>query len=269
VRPEIVIAPDPPRLAGLAADRFVEVARAAAERRERVSIALAGGRTPLALYRRLSAESLDRLPWTQLHFFWGDERCVPPEHPESNYRAAFETLIAPVAALPRHNVHRILGELVPPPAAAEAYEELLREFFAVPPGTEPTSATFDLVLLGLGPDGHTASLFPGDPAAEERRRWVVAVGKPLVAPRVARVTLTLPALGAADRVFFVVEGIEKRNIVAHVLREAPAAELLYPPARVKPRGAVTWLLDEAAAALLPEEWVRAGRRAASESLGIA
>jgi len=127
------------------------------------TLALAGGQTPRSLYRLLAREYRERIPWPQVHLFWGDERCVPPDDPDSNFAAAHETLISKVP-LPSQNIHCIPTEIGPPEKAADVYEQVLREFF------EGTSPTFDVVLLGVGEDGHTASLFPGDPVLQERKR---------------------------------------------------------------------------------------------------
>lgn len=232
-----------------------EVARAAAEEvalaaaradaaRGRFTLALAGGSTPRRLYALLAdarAPFRARVPWERTHVFFGDERPVPPEHPDSNYRMAREALLDRV---PVASVHRIPGE---DPAAAEAYEDELRRFFEVPPGGPPPR--LDLVLLGLGEDGHTASLFPGSDALGERRRWVAA---PLVARLgVHRLTLTLPVLDRAREVLFLVAGADKAEALARVLAPAAGAPAL-PAALVRPEaGPPRWIVDLAAAARLP------------------
>ncbi|HEX9049135.1 MAG TPA: 6-phosphogluconolactonase, partial [Anaeromyxobacter sp.] len=227
-----------------------EVARAAAEEvalaaaradaaRGRFTLALAGGSTPRRLYALLAdarAPFRARVPWERTHVFFGDERPVPPEHPDSNYRMAREALLDRV---PVASVHRIPGE---DPAAAEAYEDELRRFFEVPPGGPPPR--LDLVLLGLGEDGHTASLFPGSPALDERARWVVSPFVERLGTR--RTTLTLPILDRARAVVFLATGAGKAGALARVLAAAPGAAPL-PAARVRPdAGAVVWIVDRAA-----------------------
>jgi 6-phosphogluconolactonase len=180
------------------------------------------------------------MPWHQVHLFWGDERCVLPDDPGSNYRLAHETLISQVP-IPADNVHRMRGELEPE-AAARAYQRVLEDFFCGP------RARFDLVLLGLGQDGHTASLFPGSPAMAEVER-LVAPATALYQDRPAqRLTLTLPAINASRQVLFLVRGSAKAQVVQAVV-EGPAAHL--PAQRIQPTaGRLTWLLDAAAAGLL-------------------
>ena len=235
---EIVVLPGPEAVAQEAARRFVELAQQAVASRGRFSVALSGGSTPGALYRLLAEEPhRAQVPWRHVHLFWGDERCVPPEHPESNYRLARETLIAhaPVAA---ENVHRIRGELEPE-AAARAYDCELQDFFC---GPRPR---FDLVLLGLGSDGHTASLFPGSPALDEKERLAVAATAHYADRPARRVTLTLPAINTARQVLFLVTGSAKAGIVQAVLE---GAEARLPARLVRPTaGQLTWLLDDAAA----------------------
>jgi len=172
-----------------------------------------------------------------VHVFWGDERCVPPEHPESNYRLAREALLDHVP-LPLANIHRIHTEREPAQAAAD-YERTLRRFFG--PGNAPR---FDLVLLGLGTDGHTASLFPGTPAVQEHERWVVAHYVPSLAAW--RVTLTPAVLNAADQVTFLVAGAEKAGVLDRVLN-GPCQPDVLPAQVVRPAGgSLLWLVDAAA-----------------------
>jgi 6-phosphogluconolactonase len=191
-------------------------------------------------------ELAPRVDWSRVHVFWGDERCVPPDHPDSNYRMAREALLDRVL-LPEANVHRIEGELGPEEAAV-AYERTLRAFFVEHSGEGGGAAAprFDLILLGMGKDGHTASLFPGHPVLEETKRWVAAVAVPAIAPALPRVTLTLPVLNVAGGVTFVVAGREKREVLRAVLDNPETARDLYPAAMIQPRGRLTWLLDEAA-----------------------
>lgn len=202
---------------------------------------LSGGRTPRRLYEYVAQGLGGTVPWPFVHLLWGDERIVPPTDPGSNYRMADETLVRKVA-IPAVNVHRVPAEMRPPDAAARAYEASLRELTGDAPA-------FDLVLLGLGADGHTASLFPGSTALEETARWVVPSNAPEgVTPR-RRLSLTLPALNLARRVVFLVSGAEKARAVKAILGGAPPGAPL-PAARVKPVGQVFWLLDRLAAGAL-------------------
>ncbi len=238
---EIVVVPDGEALAREAAQRFAHLAREAAGSRERFSVVLSGGSTPGRLFRLLAEEPYRvQVPWEQVHLFWGDERCVPPDDPGSNYRLAEESLIAHVP-IPPENVHRIRGELQAD-MAAQAYENRLQDFFC---GPRPR---FDLVLLGLGEDGHTASLFPGSPLLDEQKRLAAAATASYQDRPAQRVTLTLPAINTARQVLFLVAGGAKAEIVQAVI-EGPTGR--YPAQRIRPTaGQLTWLLDAAAASRL-------------------
>jgi len=228
------------------ADELVRVAAAAAiAARGRFTLALSGGRTPNGLYEALAAApgpGRAPLDWRRIHLFWGDERCVPPDHPDSNYGTAMKAFAG--APLPPPNVHRIVGESDPPEAGAAAYEALLRSTFAL---GETAVPELDLVLLGLGADGHTASLFPGTPALAETRRLVVAQWVESVGAH--RVTLTYPVLNAARSVVFLVTGAEKAEMARRLVWERDAS---LPSARVQPaHGTLRYVLDRAAAARRP------------------
>jgi 6-phosphogluconolactonase len=238
-RRQVAVYPDPGALSRAAADTIADAARAAVAERGRFTIALAGGHTPCALYELLGTEYLERVPWAATHVFFGDERCVPPDHPDSNYRMARLVLLDRVPGL-GSRTHRIAGER-PPTEAADRYEAELRAAFDGPEG-----ATFDVALLGLGPDGHTASLFPGSPALAEMARWVVPATAPPALPVRQRVTLTFPALDAARTVLLLAAGPDKRDIVTHILTSGPGAGERYPAARVTARERLLWLLDAAA-----------------------
>ena len=230
--PEIVVADDP---AVAAAERIAAVVRRGGQ------IALAGGSTPRRAYEQLAEVDLD---WSATELWLGDDRCVPAEHEHSNYRMVTEELIdrIPPERRPRA-VHRIRGELGPDPAA-DAFEHELREAF--PDADLPV---FDLILLGIGPDAHTASLFPGDPALGERKRWAVGVEIPGMAPLVPRVTLTLPVLDAAREVLFLISGADKAEAVARAFADAPDPDA--PASLISPEhGTLTVLLDAPAAARL-------------------
>lgn len=230
-----------------AAEALIAVVNGAVEARGRAAVALSGGETPRGLYRLLAEEPFrERLPWARLHAFWGDERAVPPDHPESNFRLAREALFDHVP-LPAENLHRIEGELAPEAAAAR-YEALLQGFFA---GEAPA---FDIVLLGLGSDGHTASLFPGSTALGEACRLVVAASGP--PPLTSRITLTLPVLNGARCVCFLVVGAAKSTALAEVLY----GERALPAQEVRPEsGELFFFVDRAAASDFPTRRARAFR----------
>lgn len=234
--PRIEIAPDPEALARVAAS---EIARRAAAAPGRFSLALAGGSTPRRTYELLAAAPRrEEVPWARVEVFFGDERCVPPDSPDSNYGMARRALLD-LVPVPASSVHRIRGEEPDPEGAAAAYEEELRSALG--------AGGLDLALLGMGPDGHVASLFPGSDALAETRRLARAVVAPASPAR--RITLTLPALAASGAVIFLVAGAEKAERVAEVLGgRAP----WLPAARVHPAGGdALWLLDAAAASRLP------------------
>jgi 6-phosphogluconolactonase len=243
--PEVVILPDDAALAERAARSIVDIASDALATRGRFTIALAGGATPRATYERLAAPPFrDRMPWDRTLVFFGDERAVPPDHPDSNYRMAREALLSAVP-IPGSQVFRIRGEAEDPELAATEYARTLAIAFEMRRGEVPR---FDLVLLGLGVDGHTASLFPGSPVLKEIFRTVAAVHA-TAASVPQRLTLTLPVFNAAAHVVFLVSGAEKAKIVKAALSEQITG---VPAAMVRPTdGRLTWLLDRAAAALLP------------------
>jgi 6-phosphogluconolactonase len=241
----IEILPDAEALALRAADLFALTAQAAAAQHGRFAVALSGGETPRALYAKLARQQFSqKVPWRHVRLYWGDERCVPPDDPASNYGLARETFIRHVP-IPDGNVHRLRGE-DEPAAAALAGEKELRALAAL---ERPRSdvPVFDLVLLGLGQDGHTASLFPHSPALDAEERWCVATEAPDGSPRL---TVTYPVLNAARRVWFLVSGAKKAGMMAEVLEGLRVPEAV-PAQGVTPvPGALTWLLDEAAAAEL-------------------
>ena len=225
-----------------AAERFVELGQAAIDARGCFSVGLAGGSTPKRTYELLASEAYrEQLNWSKVHIFFGDERCVPPDHSESNYRMANEALISRVS-IPPPNVHRIngLGDAV---ANASLYEDELRTFFN--PASWPR---FDLVLLGMGDDGHTASLFPGTKALVEPRAWVVANWVEKFGA--FRITLTAPAINHAANIVFLVSGTSKAERLSEVLRGARDPTKL-PSQLIQPeRGSLEWLVDKAAASQL-------------------
>jgi len=231
-----------------AAERFVGRTSAAIDASGRFVVALAGGSTPKALYELLTTPRYaPRIDWSRVHVFWGDERCVPPDDPASNYGMAREALLDHVPVL-GSNVHRIRGE-DPPSAAATGYEEELRRMFSTPAGAplEAPGACFDLVLLGMGDNGHTASLFPGLTAVRERERWVAGEYVPEVS--MWRVTLTPPVINAAADAVFLVSGAGKAAMLQRVL-EGPRQPDALPAQAIAPRAGAAWLVDVAAAAEL-------------------
>jgi 6-phosphogluconolactonase len=232
--PEVMVLPDPLSLAREAADRFVALARSAIAARGRFTVALSGGSTPRLLYEQLVAQPI---AWQYVHVFWGDERCVPPDHPNSNYDLAQRGLLSHVD-IPAQNVHRLQGEL-DPAQAAQHYETELRDFF----GTQPR---FDLILLGMGADAHTASLFPGTPALHEQQHWVVAhyVDK----LQAERLTLTPPIINAAANVIFLIAGSAKAAALRSVWH-GPHDPDRFPAQSIVPTaGRIIWLVDQAAVA---------------------
>jgi 6-phosphogluconolactonase len=246
---DLKVLPTAALAADAAARAFVAAASAAIRSRGEFVVALSGGATPRGMYARLAAEPLaSGLDWSCVQVVWGDERCVPPDHEASNYRMAREALLDRVR-VPEANVHRIHGE-DDPVAAAGVYERVLRRVLRTPrgPPRESPGARMDLVLLGLGDDGHTASLFPGLAAARDRTAWVRAAYVPAVSAW--RVTLTPLVINAASEVAFLVSGAAKARIVQRVL-EGPRRPNELPAQLIAPAaGRVVWYLDAAAAAEL-------------------
>lgn len=228
------------------AARFVyNLAREHIGRHGLFTLVLSGGKTPRALYEILAGpEFQNAMPWRGIHLFWGDERCVPPDDSESNYHMAFQAMISR-AGIPPGNIHRIPAEIQPPEVAANSYAQVVRDFFVrvegrgrnhARRGTTESIPSFDLILLGMGKDGHTASLFPGDDALDEDTSWVTAVHEPVGSPPVARITLTLPIINEGQDVLFMVSGSDKRNVLQTILDSPSKAAARYPAARVNPRG---------------------------------
>jgi 6-phosphogluconolactonase len=239
---EILICADPAELAGEAAAHFAEMATRFANDSGKFTVALSGGSTPKAMFHLLAEKPYaDILPWGKIHFFWGDERCVPPDHPDSNYRMTNEALLSKVP-VPQGNVHRIPAEDKDPDHAATQYSETLRNFFS------EEFPRFDLVFLGMGPDGHCASLFPGSTALHVNDRSVVA--NYVEKFQSWRITMTARTLNRARNVIFLVAGEDKAPALREVL-EGPRNPELYPSQLIQPdNGSLLWLVDEAAARLL-------------------
>ncbi len=227
-----------------AAGRVCELARDSVAAHGSFTIALSGGSTPRALYERLTQSPYrEDVPWQQTHLFWGDERFVPRDHAENNAAMAFDALIRHVS-IPAEQTHPAPTELDTPEAAADAYQMTLREHLTAfdPSSKEKGVPVFDLILLGMGKDGHTASLFPGSPALDEEARWVVATPIPGLSPFARRVTLTFPVINAAKHVLFLISGQEKRPILEEIIYHLEQALAHYPAARVKPDGALNWFV---------------------------
>jgi 6-phosphogluconolactonase len=203
------------------------------------AVCLSGGSTPRRLYECLAAPKIaSRFPWNRTHWFWGDERFVPHDHRDSNYRMAREALLSHVS-IPDGNIHAVPTEGLSPEEAAIVYETTLRRFYGADK-LAPDRPLFDVALLGIGEDGHTASLFPGQPTLQETRRWAVAV---IGAKDEARITLTYPVLDSSREVAFLVTGKEKRGVVSR----AQAGDQTLPAAVVRPIGHLHWFTDRAAA----------------------
>jgi 6-phosphogluconolactonase len=235
-------------VAEAAADAFVARARHAIESGQLFNVALSGGSTPVRLFKLLAAEPYrDRVPWERVHLFWGDERTLPPDHPDSNFGAANEALLSKLD-LPRENVHRIHGEHRHPEIAAADYEAELRRHFGL---AETEFPRFDLAYLGMGADGHTASLFPDSEALEERRRLAVAQWVETLGAQ--RITLTCPTFNNASCILLLVTGGEKAETLSEVL-EGPADPPRYPVQLIRPEsGELHWYIDKKAGRLLGRE----------------
>jgi 6-phosphogluconolactonase len=237
---------DADALARAAAVKLLGLAGAAIAERGVFTLALSGGSTPKKLYALLAKDpAFVAFPWAQTQLFFGDERHVPPEDQESNFRMVKETLLAS-GHVPESNIHRVPAELGDAAQAAAKYEEELRRVFTGPALLDGFPC-FDVILLGMGPDGHTASLFPGSPGLKEQTKWVVA--NPVAKFNTDRITFTFPVLNAARNVLLLVAGADKEAMIREVLVDARGT---YPVERVQPReGLKVWMLDHAAAAALP------------------
>ena len=246
MRPEIHIVADTEELSRVAAAKFVRRAKDAVQAKGTFTVALSGGSTPKSLYILLADDAALRavVPWDKVHFFWGDERHVPPDHPDSNYRMEHEAMLSKVP-VPPTNVHRIKSEHPEASQAADEYDQLLREFFGLAAEQFPQ---FDLVLLGLGPDGHTASLFPGTAALHEQTRLVVANWVEKF--NTDRITLTPPVLNNAACIIFLVGGEDKAETLQAVLQGEKQLER-FPAQLISPtHGTLLWLVDRPGTRLL-------------------
>jgi 6-phosphogluconolactonase len=241
-QPEIRILETPAELFQAAAEEFAELAKKAVQATGQFTVALSGGSTPKGMFNLLAGEKFASIPWDKIYFFWGDERHVPPDHPDSNYRMAYEALLSKVP-VPAENVFRVPTANKDADAAALAYEETLKTFFKLRPGEVPR---FDLILLGMGPDGHTASLFPDSAALHEDKRLVVANWVEKF--KTHRITFTYPVLNNAACVTFLVAGEDKAPALHEVLENKNSG---LPAQLVRPEnGRLIWLVDRAAASRL-------------------
>jgi 6-phosphogluconolactonase len=203
------------------------------------AICCSGGSTPKRLYEVLAEPAMaSRFPWKRVHWFWGDERFVPHDHPDSNYRMVFDALFSRIA-VPERNIHAVPTADLSPEQAATAYERTLQAYYGADT-LSPARPLFDVTLLGIGEDGHTASLFPGHPALQEETHWALAV---IGAKAEARITLTYPALDSSRDAVFLVTGKSKREPVAR----ARSGDRTLPAARIRPVGRLHWFTDRVAA----------------------
>jgi 6-phosphogluconolactonase len=246
-RPEVVVVRSPDDLALEGARRTRTAIREAVQARGRCTVSLAGGRTPRGVYEVLSrapASADEAIDWTAVHLYFGDERHVPPEHADSNYRMVLESLVSRVP-VPAGQVHRMRTEQADAASVAADYERQLAGHFSLGPHEWPR---FDLVLLGMGSDGHTASLFPGTPVLEEREHLASAVW--VASLQTSRVTLTYPVFNRARLVIVLVSGVEKAETL-HAVLEGPSNPEQLPVQGIHPRpGRLVWIVDEGAAARL-------------------
>jgi 6-phosphogluconolactonase len=250
---ELVVLPSGSEVAQEGARRFADLAGRAIAESGRFTVALSGGSTPRTIHQLLAAPPYhDQVDWSKVFIFFGDERCVPPDDTESNYRMAKETLLSQVP-IPADHVYRMRGETDPAEAAAE-YGEQLQKFFDLNEANGPSPENFprlDLVFLGMGPDGHTASLFPETAALQERSKPVTANYVPKLATN--RLTLTAPSLNRAANIIFLITGDSKADALKEVL-EGEYQPQIYPSQLIKPgQGKLIFLVDQAAAANLTKE----------------
>jgi 6-phosphogluconolactonase len=242
MEPKVRIFKSDEELFRAAAESFCDIGQQAIREHGRYTVALSGGSTPRGLHNQLATTFASKFPWDKIFFFWGDERHVPPDFPESNFRMAKETLLSKLP-IPHDHIFRMPGEMPDANQAAGVYEECLRDFFHLGSGQFPR---LDFILLGIGPEGHTASLFPGTQAIEEKRRLVV--GNWVAEHSTWRITCTYPVLNNGANVMFLVDGSSKAEIVRTALKNASAN---LPCQGVQPvSGELMWYLDSAAGAKL-------------------
>lgn len=244
---QVQVYPDLTAASRALADEVVRCAAESVRERGRFRWVISGGRTPLALFQLLAGSPGRRMPWGATEVFFADERCVGPRDPDSNFGAAWAGFLSRVP-IRRRQVHRMRGELRPPSRAASEYA---REIAGGRTPKDAAAPRFDLVLLGIGPDGHTASLFPNSPALRELRRSVVSVRRSGQPPFVPRLTMTLPALRSSREVIFLVAGPDKAKAMRAIFNASDAGSFEWPASRVRPMGTVQWFVDRDAASALP------------------
>ncbi len=233
-RHEVKVYNTPEDFSRAAAEEFIRCAESAIAHDNPFAVALAGGRSPRMMYELLAHDYAAKLDWHRVHFFWGDERYVSHDDPQSNYRMAKETMLDALK-IPSANIHPMPTHFGDPNEAAIEYGKTLMKFFS------RQIARFDLVLLGIGADGHTASLFPGDSALLEKEAWVVAVHAEVQPP--VRLSLTLPVINSARNIFFIAAGEEKQNVVETMLGHPEKARQHFPAAMVRTNGRLVMFLD--------------------------
>ncbi len=241
MKQEIYTFNDSRELANKLAEYFHRTVRKTAESGESLFVALSGGTTPRIFFERLAAPPYrEETPWKNVHFFWGDERCVQPDNSESNFKMAKDSLLSHIT-IPDKNIHRIMGEN-PPQSEVKRYEKEIKDYVPKDRNGHPQ---FDWIFLGMGKDGHTASLFPGSPTLQEKEAVCVIAVHPASGQK--RISLTLPVINSGKRVSFLVTGEEKAPIVEEILKKTPSS-LSYPSARVQPAdGILEWYLDKPSA----------------------
>lgn len=244
---DLIVTSGPDALAADAAEHILEAARQAIQERGRFTLVLSGGSTPEKMYRLLTEPGRPTLDWSNTYLFFGDERFVPPEDSRSNFSMVKRSLLDR-ASVPGDHVFPVPTDVKTPADAADKYAQTLGKFFSIPVDQKPPK--FDMILLGLGDDGHTASLFPGAKALNAQDAWVTWSPPGTLPPPVDRITFTYPVLNAARQVLFLVSGAKKAEALRDVLERHPSPTVR-PAAGVRPTdGTVTWLVDEAAASLL-------------------
>jgi 6-phosphogluconolactonase len=236
---DVRVFPDLPKASQALAERLIETAKDVLTTKDTFSMVLSGGKTPCFLYRLLARGYSGKISWEKVHLFWGDERCVAMDSRDSNFAMASEAMISKVQ-VPTENIHRIPAEIMPPEKAAETYERMLQEYFKTEEGE---SFLFDAMILGVGEDGHTASLFPGSSALNEKSRWVLAVNAPPSFSPQKRITMTFPLINRSRSIFFLVSGTKKREVVREILKQQETARRLYPAALIHPLGSIAWYID--------------------------
>lgn len=245
------IYPNADEVSWATAEKIERLLVQAVEKYGRATFALSGGRTPRSLFKLLSDSKhafRGRIPWDKVHFFWGDERFVPPDHEQSNYRMAKEALFEPLGIAPG-NIHRFKTELTSPEEAAEEYQQQLEKFFGTNRDQPPPR--FDVMLLGMGPDGHTASLFPGLNLLHSSEHWVKSFWVPQMNSH--RLSMLPDLINESRNILLVVTGEEKAEVVALVLTDEPRNHAL-PVQKIQPtEGSLVWILDEAAAKFVTRE----------------